>query len=248
MSTKYTADPKLNAIARRLLTAKWEHPLSEGELEVCRMKAENPDAPRHMVSIMSDYKTWAIRSYIAGAQRIFGFVRSPHNYTTGVPAEALRYADMVRMYFWPYKRRNAVEPTDLMLNISAERAKSDLQWEGEVAQIIKDTEQYLKDTGAILPPDEMERQLQAQIKKQRSRPTAQSVMTDLGGVFQLRCDKMEAMIKEQGETLARLNTFLESLLTVARTAAPAPFTGTPLPPQPLNTCENALTCPTGGVQ
>jgi hypothetical protein len=257
MPTKYAADPTLNTIARRLLTAKWEHPLDEGELAICEAKAEDSELPRHMVTMLRDYKTWVIRAYLAGTQRTFGFVKNEGPAIKGVPWQALRYADMVRMYFWKYKRRDAVEPNQFMLNISVERAKSDLQWEHEVVQIIKDIEQHLKSIGAILPPDQMETALQAKIRQQRARPTAQSVMHDIGGVFQMRMDALEKQItglastvnglastvnglastvnglattvNGQAETIARLNSFLENLLTIARQQPPAE----PLISQPL---------------
>jgi len=263
MATKYVADPILNTIAHRTESALWVHQLDEGELELCAAKAEDRELPRHMVSMLRDYKTWVVRAYLAGTQRTFGFFRTGGPSIQGVPWQALRYADMIRMYFWKYKRRDAVEPNDFMLNISPQRAKSDLMCETNMVQIIKDIEQHLKDTGAILSPEEMERQTQAKIRQQRARPTAQSVIQDLGGVFQMRCDKLEEMAKEHGkdiselkaliklqsDSLARVSSFVESLLTVARqnnqrlpigTRETLPLgTGDPLPPIGTTFCGGA---------
>src|ERR1035437_9805603 len=150
------ADPVMNQIAKRLLTVEWQFPLSADEENACLELERSQVAPRRLINLLRDYKTWVIRMYIAGAQRTFGYYS---NEKSGNLFPAFRYADMIRMHFWPYKRRDAYEPADGDLNISAERAKLDLVHETEVVQIIKDCEAHLQSTGAILSPKALEQQL-----------------------------------------------------------------------------------------
>ena len=249
------ADPVLNQIAKRTRDLEWIHPLEEGELAICSRLHSDPNANHRLVTILRDYKTWVVRTYLAGAQRTFGFFKADRQ---GGLSSAYRYADMVKMYFWPYKLRDAYEPGDHDLNISASRAKSDLIHETNAIQIIKDIEQHFKDIGVILTPQDKETQLQARIRQQRAKATVKSMLGDLTNVFQMRCDKWDeqmaevtAELKRQGEVIERVNSFLAALYAAAQRpqvvdVGPGDYrpsyTGDPLPPQPHVTCSIPTVC------
>lgn len=252
MSTT-TADPVLNMIARKTMHIQWQHPLDQGELDTCTELQNNPNTPRRLVTLLRDYKTWVVRTCLAGGQRTFGFFK-PDQY--GRLAAAYRYADMVKMRFWPYKLRDAYKPSDGELNISAERAENDLVNEIEAVAILDEIEAHFKQVGIILTPQDKETQLQARIRQQRARPTVKTVLNDVAGVFQMRCDKLEAenksmrsvvfetrdmvvetrdmvvelrdVVKEQAATIIRVNSFLSALLNAAQSREPVPTIAAPV--------------------
>lgn len=248
-TTQSTANPLLNQIAKQLMTVQWRFDLSSDEQLVCDKLQQHPDASRHLVTLLRDYKTWVVRSYLAGCQRTFGFWRTSPECPSLAPA--FRYADMIRMYFWKYKRRDAYEPTDNDLNISAERAKLDLAHEVEVVQIIQEIEKHFQDIGVILPPAEQERRLQEKVSRQRAKPTLKGVMADAAEVQRIALSGLRqevaastALITGMIGQLSRL----EQLIRDQRSPSAPPFHGyltpDPLPPagQIHVTCEDAAPC------
>lgn len=244
--SRTAADPVLNQIAKRLLTVQWQFDLTTDEQNVCTELEHSQVAPRRLITLMRDYKTWVIRMGIAGAQRTFGYYS---NAKSGNLAPAFRYADMIRMYFWAYKRRDAYEPGDNDLNISADRAKMDLVHEVEVIQIIKDIELHLQSIGAILSPEASEKHLQDKVARQRAKPTLKLVVAESAEVFRhaladitkdmnqqltMLTQEMKRQFLAQIEAMGRLERMIAPSVPVF--LPPATFCGDPppivLPPQP----------------
>jgi hypothetical protein len=172
--TRNAVDPVLNLIARRLLDAKWQTELDEGEKNECHSLNTSPTAPRRLIAPALDYKTWLVRIYLGGAQRIVGMVRGPDL------TPAYRYADMLKMFFWKYRQRGAHEPGAVELNLSPERAKQDLEHEPEVGAILRDIEAHLLAIGALPTPADRQKALEA-TREHRWRQR-----TVAGGLFELR--------------------------------------------------------------
>jgi hypothetical protein len=186
------ADPVMNQIAKRLKDVQWQFALTTDEENNCLELEKNPNLPKHLITLMRDYKTWVIRMYLAGAQRTFGFYSNAKSLTL---FPAFRYADMIRMYFWSYKHRDAFEPGDSDLNISAERAKLDLVHETEVVQIIKDIEAHLLSIGAIINPTEIEQRLKEKNKGRWARPTLKGTLADYAEAHRLALGRLETEMK-----------------------------------------------------
>src|ERR1035437_4293816 len=203
------ADPVMNLIASRLKVATWQFDLTTDEENVCLEFEHDPALPKRLITLMRDYKTWVIRVGIAGANRAVGYYS---NAKSGHLSPAFRYADMVNMYFWKYKLRDAYEPADGDLNISAERAKNDLIHETEVVQIIKDIEAHLISIGAIVAPTEMTRQLLEKNKGRWAKPTLKGSMADAAEVLRVSLARMtEGLAALKEETRARFDR-LEQLI------------------------------------
>lgn len=247
-TTRTTADPILNQLARRLIDVRWQFDLTADEENACLEIERSSMSPKRLIALMRDYKTWVIRMYLAGAQRTFGYY---NNSESGNLFAAFRYADMIRMYFWRYKHRDAYEPGDGQLNISAERANLDLVHETEVVQIIKDIEAHLQSTGAIQTPAQLEQQLKEKVSRQRAKPTLKGVMADAAEVQRIALSGLRqevaastALITGMIGQLSRL----EQLIRDQRSPAAPPFHGY-LTPDPLPlagqiqvTCEDAAPC------
>jgi len=243
IKSRHAADPDLNLMAKRLSTVRWLAPLTAEEEAACLrlQKAESP--PRHL-NLMLDYKTWAVRLYLGGAQRTIGMYKPPVA-AGGDFSAAVRYADMAKMMFWKYNIRGAHEPDDSELNLTALRARQDLAGEPEASGLLLDIEQYLIGIRAILSPEERERKRKEDRAHQR-RSTLTTVVAETSVVTQELLLRIEKRLATQEEQLARVNGFIERLLMVREQSAsafippldapPVPATGDPVPQQPIVTC------------
>ena len=173
------------------MDVQWQFDLTTDEENACLAIEHSATVPKRMITLLRDYKTWVIRLNLAGGQRSVGFYS---NAKTGNLYPAFRYADMVRMYFWPYKLRDTFEPADGDLNISAERANLDLVHEVKVVEIIKDIEAHLKSTGAIVAPAERETQLKEKNKGRWARPTLKGSLADMAEVHRLALAALRAEV------------------------------------------------------
>lgn len=71
------------------------------------------------LSLFPNSRTWRVRTFLLGRLRVIG--------TTGDGPSAARFADASRVFFWPYRVRNAHPPTEAEMNVSLEQAESDLE-------------------------------------------------------------------------------------------------------------------------
>lgn len=76
------------------------------------------NTPKFNISIFPNSRTWRVRLFLAGRRCVVG--------TTDDGPTAARYADAARLFFWPYRARNAHSPTEADMNYSLEQAESDL--------------------------------------------------------------------------------------------------------------------------
>lgn len=74
--------------------------------------------PKFNISIFPNSRTWRVRLFLAGKRCVVG--------TTDDGPSAARFADAARLFFWPYRARNAHPPTEADMNYSLEQAESDL--------------------------------------------------------------------------------------------------------------------------
>lgn len=235
---KYAADATMNDIARRLKLATWQNPLDPGEEAICERLRTDPDAARHLLTLQKDYKTWAIRMYLGGFQRTFGFTTDFY--------QGARFSDMIRVHFAKYKLRDAREPDTLDLNISIDRVRVDMMNEPEVVAIIHALEHHLRSIGAIMDPAEREAKRQEEIKTSRQKPTLRQALSDTGDINRKHFIEIEAKLEAMAKQIERVNSFIESLLVAARNPAPAfspppspspsPYTGDAPPWTPQITC------------
>lgn len=197
---RHASDPALNLLARRLLDLVWMTPLDVDEIGAAAKMGQDPEARRRWVNPMPDFKSWAVRMYIGGAQRTVGVIK-PANHDIST---ALRFADMVAMYFWPHKVRGAHEPDDRELNFSVDRAKTDLELELNALQLIKDIEAHLISIGAILSSEEMEhlRKVSRDMRKRRQI---------LSGAMMDSVDAVLAVVRRLEESQRRIEDKLGRL-------------------------------------
>ncbi len=213
---RHAVDPTLNQIAWRLNTVRWATPLDADEESLAHSVNTDMAAPRRLLAMMPDYKTWAIRMYLGGAQRILGFFKGPDI------ANGLRFADMVKVYFWKYRHRGPHEPADHELNYSVERAKADLTDELEAIQLIHDIEAHLQEIGALLTPQQAEQLRNEQKASRPLRRTVSNLMVEMNEHWMLRVQGFEQQITKLTAEVARVNTLLEKALTVAQSPLPPP--------------------------
>jgi hypothetical protein len=251
-------------LARELRDLVWCFPLDEDELQEAREMGSDINARRRWVYPLPDYKSWAVRLYIGGAQRTVGIIKpTPPNVIDISPA--LRFADMVAMYFWQHKVRGAHEPGDAELNFSVDRAKTDLELEENAIALIKRIEEHLISIDAIVSSADMQVRRSARRDQWRRQRTVsgtvlevsevlstamQRVEHNLGGLMKSLEEKMAQQVKE----IARLNSVIELLIARVPLAnpyaptpgwqppmvpyCPPPQTGDPLPLNPITICGN----------
>jgi len=243
IKSRKAADPDLNLIARRLLDIQWQTELDDHEKIECRDRSTNNDLPRHLLSPMPDLRTWSVRMFMGGAQRVLGYVKGP-DLTTG-----LRFADMAKMYFWKYKVRGAHEPGNLELNLSVDRVRQDLDNEPGAVGLLKEIEAYLLGIGAINTSEDKERLRREERDKRRKERTVSGLLGTLNTNWMLHIQEMEATIAAQTKEIAALSGKLDQVLAQrvytpsvfpVPTGGPpglaSPQTGDPLPPPYTVTC------------
>lgn len=238
--THYVADHMLNSIARRLYDLKWQHLLTADELAHSEEIQKNPDSPKHLLAVMSDYNTMAVRMYLGGAQRTFGFFKGADI------TSALRFADMVKMFFWKYKVRQAHEPTGIELNFSADRANSDLVAEPAALRMLQDIELHLQKTGVLVSAEEKEKRRKAGVADKGHQRTVSGMIVQLGDVLAARIDcldqEWDRRLTKLEESMRRLHTPSAapgySPLVVISSSSPLsiPSIGDPLPAKSEPVC------------
>lgn len=189
----YAKDPELNRMANELQTITWHTALSEDEKNEVKEMAAGRLKTRYVYSL-PDYKTWAIRFYLGGEQRTVGHILRDQ-------ASALRYADMVSVYFWRYRVRGAAEPTIDRLNFSLERAKADLANEPDVVGLITRIEAYFKSQGVIRNPREVEQERRDKKEVRERKRTARGHFLEM----ELKIEKINARLEESNARLEESN-------------------------------------------
>lgn len=88
------------------------------------------------LSLFPNSRTWRVRTFLLGRIRVIG--------TTGDGPSAARFADASRIFFWPYRVRNAHPPTEAEMNVSLEQAESDLEHVAGLREIFQSVVQHLQ--------------------------------------------------------------------------------------------------------
>jgi len=208
------ADPELNLLARGLRDLVWLTTLDQDELNEAQEMGANVDARRRHVYPLPDYKSWAVRTYLGGANRTIG-VYKPYRASEIWPA--LRFADMAAMYFWQHKVRGAHEPSDMELNFSVDRAKTDLEMEDHAVALLRRIEAHLVEIGAIVSSEEMQHQRTMRKELWRKQRTVSNTVLEVCEVLETAMQRLEKGLSGQMEAntkeIARLNSVIELLLT-----------------------------------
>jgi hypothetical protein len=195
--------------------------------------------------MLPDYRTWAVRLYLGGAQRTLGLMAG----TGDGFSRLLRFADMAKMHFWKYGVRTAHVPGDMELNFSAERANEDLKCEVHALGLLHDIENHLIDTKALLPPTEREL---ARKMARLTKPTITRAMTELNHSLQARLQEVIEKLTAIQAELAELKSkgvappawVASPPLAIRGSPVDPPFpdftrpftTGDPLLPRPITIC------------
>jgi hypothetical protein len=182
-----SADPAMSFLAKRLRTLTWLHPLAESEkaLHIERRKVNRT----LRVSLLPDFKTWIVRFYIGGAQRVFGLTPDSES--------ACRFADLVRTVLWKYRTRGIGDPPENDLNFSPLRVTVDLRRETHATELLTEMEEHLLSIKAILTPEEQQQKLTERKEAGRCNRT-------LGGAF-------EVMSQRWNQQLDSISTQLSAL-------------------------------------
>lgn len=133
----YVADPTLAELANQLKLIQFDIEPEERE----DFFQASLDGRLRNISVFQDRKTYRIRMYIGGKQRFLGA-------TTNGPAAA-RFADMARIFFWPYRQRDCREPVLTDMNNSVEQAKQDLAENEPAVRLLDAIKAHLLAIGAI---------------------------------------------------------------------------------------------------
>jgi len=209
------ADPELNLLARGLRDLVWLTTLDQDELNEAQEMGANVDARRRHVYPLPDYKSWAVRTYLGGANRTIG-VYKPYPRASEI-WPALRFADMAAMYFWQHKVRGAHEPSDMELNFSVDRAKTDLEMEDHAVALLRRIEAHLVEIGAIVYSEEMQHQRTMRKELWRKQRTVSNTVLEVCEVLETAMQRLEKGLSGQMEAntkeIARLNSVIELLLT-----------------------------------
>lgn len=104
-------DPTLARLAAKLRHLVFD--IDQTEIEDFRF------TPKFSISIFPNSRTWRVRLFLAGKRCVVG--------TTDDGPSAARFADAARLFFWPYRARNAHPPTEADMNYSLEQAEADLE-------------------------------------------------------------------------------------------------------------------------
>jgi len=235
-SFRRAADPTMNQIARKLTDVKWITTLDEEETLAAHEMSVNKEARRKWVYPLPDYQSWAVRLYIGGESRTVGLLIRPK---MQILSPALRFADMVAMYFWHHRVRGAHEPTDLELNFSVDRAKTDLEMETEAVALLKEIEEHLVSIGALKTSAEMEAMRHDRRSRKQRQRTVAGTLLEVSDVLSVKIDRVEKSVSapllqqsrkldELKKEVERLNSVIELLLTrLPAVAGPNIITVTP---------------------
>lgn len=112
--SQYAADPALVSLAASLKNIHFD---IEPE-DVTQFLQAQMDGRTRNISFCPDGKTYRVRLYLGGKQRLLGLTLSGPT--------AARFADMARIFFWPYRLRDCREPLASDMNYTVELANQDL--------------------------------------------------------------------------------------------------------------------------
>jgi hypothetical protein len=226
-NARHAKDPALNTLANQLDLVVWQTELTADEKAVCDHLIRDHTASRRLLCPLPDYRTWAVRMYLGGAQRTMGLAKTNLH-------GAIRFADMASMHFWKYRIRGACEPGDERLNLSAERAKADLLFEPNALELLTKIEKYLVSLGVLVTAKEMERRRLEDKESFAKLRTVRGELLQLNDVWLTRHTRFETRL---GEVNTKLDTIvaeqkrLHSLFERILLAAGAPSV-------PLGTADN----------
>lgn len=154
MMTFMEGQSRLTATAKKLATLNFVHPLEPAEWAektVKRRFSELPHFGCHRLVAKGDYVTWRLMLSLGGGRRTLGILSS---YSLGLAPKMFRFADMAKLYFWRYKARRRIEPTDETLNLSLRTARLDLERETAMVALLKELEVIMLDSKMIMPLSE----------------------------------------------------------------------------------------------
>ena len=132
------------------------------------------------VTLMRDGKTFAVKLYIGGVQRIIGYTENLTN--------ACRFADMARWHFAYYRTRDRRLPVDSDLNFEVQQVKNDMQAEEAAVALLREIETYL------LSIDKIEK-LEGDTPITQQRERRLTVRDDLNHRFAQMEEQFDALVQ-----------------------------------------------------
>lgn len=144
--SQYAADPMLVSLAASLKDIHFD---IEPEDVTDFLQAQMDDRTRN-ISFCPDGKTYRVRMYLGGKQRLLGLTLSGPT--------AARFADMARIFFWPYRLRDCREPLASDMNYSVELANRDLAENEPAVALLEAIKDHLIHYGllAVIEPGKKE--------------------------------------------------------------------------------------------
>lgn len=165
------------------------------------------------MNLMADYKTWAVRMYLGGGQRLLGYTKEQ------IPYGALRFADMARQYFWKYRVRNATEPNEGDLNLSLDRVQQDMAHETHAVAMLKEIEDHLISVGALLSPEQKQAILDNRHEDRRRNRTLSGSLQVMNhewverlGSFEERIEALSGRMDTLAQKLGEMTILISQLL------------------------------------
>lgn len=197
---RHASDPVLHQLANELKDIEFDH--DDGLRLQAEELLQNNDL--NHIYLMKDAKTFAVRLFIGGRQRVIGL-------TEDLTA-ACRFADMARMRFWIYRTRDAREPVESDLHFGVQQAKEDLANHLQAQHLLDKIELHLKETEVIDPfikPNDAK-------ERAKARDERRTVRDELNARFGALEDRLDAICDYMRETQSYIRTVGASLESFKR--------------------------------
>lgn len=196
--SRYVADPTLAGLAICLKGVNFDTTLEDHREFV---QAIIQDRARN-VSCCPDGKTYRVRMYIGGKQRTIGL--------TEVPANAARFADMARIFFWPYRLRDCREPSLADMNFSVEQANEDLATNERAVELLTSIRDHFINHGMLT--------LREPSKKEGRRTSRHEIVDLRDNITRLFAEQQKKNLHIFGELKQAFHHILERLTALEENA------------------------------
>lgn len=215
------ADPRLTELAHQIEYLHFE--LNEEEVEHFHYLFANNELKN--LTLFRNRRTFRVRLYLGGKQHILGISNNG--------PQAAAFADLVRLFFWPYRIRDARPPTDEDLNFGLAFAQNNLENYSEAVLLIEKLRDYLEAFGYL--PEVSSANWRDRSIRKREREARRTVR----GQFELAMADWTAEMHEIAKSIKNIETRLDKIQGIVESLAmrssvniypapmPAPHTGNP---------------------
>lgn len=167
ISRSYSNDPILTELANGVRYLPME--ISQEEQHTFHQKMREGELKN--VSFFADFRTYRVRIYLGGKQRTIGITDNGY--------KAARFADMARLFFWPYRLRDARPPGEGDMNFTLADTQHELDHNEVATRLLERIKDHLESFGDLKIVSRLEEDQRAERKRFReSRRTVRSEMSD----------------------------------------------------------------------